>query len=648
MKDPFIITPVETEEALGEIRLLFREYANSLDFDLSFQNFEEELAGLPGRYAPPDGCLLMARVGNEPAGCAALRKIENGICEMKRLYVRPRFRGARMGKALASEIVARARRIGFERMRLDTAGSMEKAKSIYVAMGFREIAPYCHNPLPDATFLELTLNSELMNSELMKHISKILGLWLKPLKTPPPPLHLVGGTVRDFLLSKTPKDIDLVCPDAESTARKLAAANNAAFVPFLKKADQPCYRIVDRDRPDNFLDIAPLYGGDLDTDLRRRDFTINAMAVSVDRNGVPGDIIDLMDGAGDLKNKIIRITGPRVLADDPLRILRAFRFAAKLDFSIEETTLASIEANAKRLEITAFERIMSELLQIFHTPRAARTARWMDRLCVLEIIFPEILPMKGCVQNQWHHLDVWSHSLAVLENCERIIHRLPEYFGPSADQVRANLNRGSRIPLLKLGAMLHDVGKPSKRGVNKNTGRIIFYDHEKAGGQIMTDITRRLRVSKSDREFLQALIVEHMHVLHLAQPGVKATTRVRWFRKLREDVIPLIIHGMADILSTLGPESSEEYRDNYIRWSQTAVNEYFQSLKPQLERPSLISGADLIVMGVAPGPRLGRLLKKIRDAQDAGEVKNREEALALVKKLKCPDSPLQGARHSSK
>ncbi len=160
MKNPHTIAPVETDKPLEEIRLLFREYEASLEFDLDFQNFEEEMANLPGGYAPPGGALLMAWAGSDPAGCVALRKIDDGICEMKRLYVRPRFRGMHIGKALASAIADRARAIGYERMRLDTVGSMVKAKSIYASMGFKEIPPYRHNPVQGATHLELLLNKK--------------------------------------------------------------------------------------------------------------------------------------------------------------------------------------------------------------------------------------------------------------------------------------------------------------------------------------------------------------------------------------------------------------------------------------------------------------------------------------------------------
>jgi GNAT superfamily N-acetyltransferase len=152
------IIQFESGQHLDHVRALFVEYAESLDFDLDFQNFKDELDRLPGEYAPPEGCLFIAFYQGEPVGCVGLRKLEINICEMKRLYVRPKYRAMGVGKVLAESIIQEAGIRGYKHMRLDTVPSMKEARRLYLSMGFKKIDPYRYNPIQGATYLEKKLD----------------------------------------------------------------------------------------------------------------------------------------------------------------------------------------------------------------------------------------------------------------------------------------------------------------------------------------------------------------------------------------------------------------------------------------------------------------------------------------------------------
>jgi len=151
------IIRAESSEELERIRNLFGEYANMLDFDLDFQNFDEELANLPRDYVAPTGCLLLAIYKGQSVGCVGLRMLSDGVCEMKRLYVREQFRGLGFGRALAEAVIEEARKIGYNYMRLDTVPSMDVARALYASVGFKQTSPYRYNPIEDAVFMELRL-----------------------------------------------------------------------------------------------------------------------------------------------------------------------------------------------------------------------------------------------------------------------------------------------------------------------------------------------------------------------------------------------------------------------------------------------------------------------------------------------------------
>ncbi len=470
-------------------------------------------------------------------------------------------------------------------------------------------------------------------NDLIRMNVPLLGEWLKQYNGPTPQLYLVGGFVRDLLMNRPSKDVDVACRGAKSFARRMAESLGLAFVPMEKKSDEPCYRLVDRKDAGRVLDVAELRGKTIEHDLSHRDFTINAMAARVDREGAIGEIVDPLDGRGDLSRTMIRKAGPEAFRSDPVRILRAVRFAAQLDFSIESETAADMARCAPLLGSTSAERILAELMIILASSSAASHFRMMDRVSLLEAIFPEIRVMKNCEQDAYHHLDVWQHSLLVMEHCEAIVNGLTERFGEVADSVRRNLDPNGRRELLKLAGVLHDAGKPITQGFNPRKGRFTFYRHDAKGAEIVLSIARRLKMSRRDQDFLTLLVAEHRHVHDLAKPQAKPATLLRWLRSLGDDAPPAIVLSMADDMAKHGPLADDESRERYLRWAGETVRRYYRETKAVLETPPLITGADLLALGMAPGPEMGRILSLVREAQDAGEVKTKEEALKLAMTL---------------
>ena len=480
-------------------------------------------------------------------------------------------------------------------------------------------------------------------SKSEKELPAVVRRWLAPLGAELPPLYLVGGAVRDQMLGRPIKDIDLMCADPEGLARNLSMHHGATLVPFLKKVAAPCFRVVRREDTEDYIDLVPMRGGSPETDLSLRDFTINAMAVEIGPGGGLAEVIDPLEGRRDLVRRCIRAASLRALADDPLRILRAVRFASQLGFVIDEATAHLMAQSAAALVNVAGERICAELLAILETPASADYLRRLDDSGALAVVFPEIGPMKGCIQNTHHHLDVWGHSLAALEACEAILANPADHFGSSAAAVQAYLATGRRTALLKLALLLHDSGKPSSKQVD-SAGRITFYGHDEAGARVVETVGRRLRLSTGAAAFIIALVVHHMNLLTLSEPEVRPATVLRWCRRLGDACVAAIILSMADVAAIRGPAADPEWRERHLAWGAHTVRDYFSEFKQRIEAPPLVTGHDLLAIGIAPGPELGRILSMVRDVQQTGEVESREEALNLIKSQQMRAEARQVAR----
>lgn len=467
------------------------------------------------------------------------------------------------------------------------------------------------------------------------HLEPILNRWLSPLGRDLPDCCVVGGAVRDSLLGRPPRDVDIVCAEAAALAGRAAAGQTppAALVDLSRKRHTPCFRLINRKRPDDFIDILEINGPNLEADLRQRDFSINAMARPVHAGGRPGPLIDPLKGNDDLRARLIRYVSPQALRHDPLRVLRGVRLAAELEFTIEPETLRSMKKNAVNLSRTACERIQGELLTILANRAGARYIRLLDEIGALEVIIPEIIPMKGCRQNDWHHLDVWNHCLETLRHCEALLNRPEELFGRTAPAVMASLPPAHGLPLLKLAALLHDIAKPVTRQFRPDKNKTIFHGHARAGRDMIAVVADRLRLSAADKNFLTRLVGHHMRPLALSRPEALEKTTIKWFRAVDTDGLAVIMLAAADMAAKAGRKTNPADGDRLRRWAARTAADYLHSLKKTLAAESLVSGHDLAAMGMKPGPEMGRVLAALRDRQDQGRLVTREEALDLAEKI---------------
>jgi hypothetical protein len=197
--------------------------------------------------------------------------------------------------------------------------------------------------------------------------------------------------------------------------------------------------------------------------------------------------------------------------------------------------------------------------------------------------------------------------------------------------VRGNLGKHNRLAILKLAVLFHDSGKPEARTVEPSGGRVTFHGHEKGSSAAAGRVADRLKLSVRDRAYFENLVGNHMHAIDLSQPQVKLKTLLRWFRRLGDDMVPLIILSMADTQATLGPASSPSEHERHTLWACDTISLYYSTIRDQLASKPLIDGRDLIEMGVPPGPEVGRILRAVREAQDEKSIHTREEALQLAK-----------------
>lgn len=456
-------------------------------------------------------------------------------------------------------------------------------------------------------------------------------------------VYLVGGSVRDLLLDREIEDLDFaVTGNAFDFTRKFADLINASFVPMDEEHDTA--RLAFRNeapRKRIYLDFCGIRDISIESDLAGRDFTINAMAIEISQMMKSNEVvvIDPFSGMESLRNKVIKAVTAKSVEDDPIRMLRAYRFAATLDFRISEITSAAIRNSAKLLNNTSIERIRDELFKLLMTDRSSHYLGMMDEMGLLDQMFPEIASMRGMEQNDYHHLDVWEHSMLTLTFLEEEIapHSLDIYGEEIEDYLNYESVKGrSRIPLLKLAAMLHDVGKPAVRTMDAD-GRIRFFEHNLEGAEIISNIGKRFRLATRESESLKEIIKNHMYPLGLCvylkkHRSEKTKTRAlkRFIHRTGPDWMSILLLSFADLRATQGPRRQADDLSILSRLIGEIANIYFQLEQNPI--PGLVTGKDIMDrFSIPSSPTIGKLLQRVKQAQFDGKIKTKTEAMEMIK-----------------
>jgi tRNA nucleotidyltransferase/poly(A) polymerase len=455
-----------------------------------------------------------------------------------------------------------------------------------------------------------------------------------------PASYLVGGAVRDFLISGAAvNDLDVaVDTDGYQLAKKVAdrLGRDFAFVPL--DQEHGTGRVVVRGERQAEVDISSFRAATLEQDLGLRDFTINALSVRVcdvlDSDAFP--VIDPTGGLADLQTRTIRACSEVSFSKDPVRILRAFRFAACLGFTISEATLGMIPSNLARLQSIAWERIRDELVALLTADSAYPALTEMDEAGVVDDLFPELIPMKGCGQNDFHHLDVWRHSLEVVRQMESLLASDAAAFGEVAKEVVAYV-REELVPsrprraLLKLAAIFHDSGKPAARFIDSRD-RVRFFGHERMSRVIFEGAAKRLKLAKREISFVSEIIAGHMRPTMFTSSRVSARAINRLYRHFGTDVTGLLILFLADLASSRGPARRPSEWEHARERVVSALGALYQALEQRRER--LVTGRDLMnSFHLEQGPRVGTLLRRIEELQDLGKISTKEDALEAARTM---------------
>jgi len=474
--------------------------------------------------------------------------------------------------------------------------------------------------------------------------------------------YVVGGFVRDALLGRDCHDIDVsFAGDPLELGPALADAFGGHYFPLAE--EQHVARVVLPER-EVHIDLMPLRAA-IEADLAERDFTIDAMAVPLgEAASSAAAVIDPTGGREDLHRRLIRVIREDAFRHDALRPLRGARLAVELGFTIEPGTAQFISKHAHRLPGVSAERRRDELMRIMATASAGEGLRLLDDLGLLDQLLPEVTETRGVEQPKEHYWDVFGHSLEAVRNLDILLDEEEpgdqhwrtlwrELWGRLAWWQDARryfreelLPERPRAAVLKLAGLLHDIAKPETKTF-EDTGRMRFFGHADVGARKCGRILRRLRFSAREVALVQTMVKAHLRPVQMGQQGPPTRRALyRYFRDCGDAAIATLFLSLADHLGTVGPRVSASGWRQHVALVNYILTKRFQE-EETISPPKLLGGDELMAeLELSPGPTIGRLIETLREAQAAGEISTREEALALARSCLAgePSPPLGGAR----
>lgn len=460
---------------------------------------------------------------------------------------------------------------------------------------------------------------------IKSHEREIFGLIEKAADELKVPVYVVGGYVRDRLLARESKDMDVVCVgDGIALAHQLAKMlDPVPYVAIYQRFGTAMIRYKDLEiefvgaRKESYSEFSrkpDVVSGTLEDDQNRRDFTINALAVSLNSED-RGQILDSFNGFKDLENKIIRtpLEPDKTFSDDPLRMMRAIRFATQLDFIIEDKTFKSIIKNKQRIHIISRERITAELDKIIRSEKPSKGFKLLFDCGLLHLIFPEMAALQGVeIINDIGHKDNFYHTLEVLDN----------------------VSRESNNVWLRWAAILHDIAKPPTKRYDTNLGWT-FHGHEVLGASMVSRIFKKMKLPLDHKmKYVQKLVLLHLRPISLTNEEVTDSAVRRFLYDAGEDIEDLMILCKADITSK-NEGKVQRYRENYEvlmnKIKEVEEKDHLRNWQPP------INGEDIMrIFNLPPSREVGSLKNIIRDAILDGEISNDYDAAYefLIQKAK--------------